>query len=100
MGANVFANVAKQTGDHLRKWSGKTPLADHYFNTSYPGIFNTAGDWAPQPVPNSRLVHNGRTVLPSIQREWFSQIKESYYSDEIEIPDGAHPPVYPKPHHH
>ena len=96
VGANVFANVAKETGDQVRKWSGPTPFADMYFNTSYPGIFNTAGDWAPQPVPNSFLFHDGRSVLPSIQREWFSQVEKSYYNSGLETPDGAHPPVYPK----
>jgi acid phosphatase len=52
VGANVFANVAKYTGDRIRKWSTTPDLAHRYFNSSYPGIFNTHGKWAPQPVPD------------------------------------------------
>lgn len=76
----------------MRKWTG--PL--RYFNASYPGIFNGAGKWSPQPVPNVFAFMNGRTVLPSIQLQWASQFYKTYYNDGLEVPDGANPPVYPK----
>jgi len=94
VGANVFANVASHTGDKIRTWSTNPPLSERYFNSSYPGIFNSE-KFAPQPVPDSFSYVNGRTTLPSIQKEWWSQEEKTYYHGQLEIPDGAHPPVYP-----
>ena len=92
VGANVFQEVANTTGDHLRKWRATPPLGDRFFNSSYPGIFNSE-TYAPQPVPNSHASVNGRTVLPSIQAQWMSQQSETYYDGQLEIPDGANPPA-------
>lgn len=94
VGANVFANVAKDTGDYVRNWTGSPALSERFFNTSYPGIFNS-DTFAAQPVPNTELVHHNRTVLPEIKTYWSKDVKESYYTTSLEIPDGAHPPVYP-----
>ncbi|KAH7370765.1 acid phosphatase [Rhexocercosporidium sp. MPI-PUGE-AT-0058] len=98
VGANVFANVAKLTGDRLRTWypdnSNGVPLSDYYFNASYPGIFHSK-TWAPQPVPDCHSRRTGRTTLPLIKDQWISQQDKNYYHGQLEIPDGAHPPVYP-----
>ena len=94
VGANVFQQVAKKTGDHVREWFGTPPLSDRFFNTSYPGIFNSE-TFAPQPVPNSLAFINGRTVLPSIQEQWILQQFKTYYYGQLEIPDGANPPKQP-----
>jgi acid phosphatase len=96
VGANVFSEVAAQTGDHVREWSGKPALNDRFFNSSYAGIFNSE-TYAPQPVPNSLSFCNGRTTLPSIVAQWISQQYKTYYYGQLEIPDGANPPVYPFP---
>lgn len=94
VGANVFANVAAKTGDRLRKWSHGAPFDQYYFNSSYPGIFNSK-QWAPQPVPDVHSRRNGRTTLPSIQEQYEGTEKLNYYHGQLEIPDGMHPPVYP-----
>jgi acid phosphatase len=94
VGANVFANVASHTGDRIRKWSTTPDLAHRYFNSSYPGIFNSK-TWAPQPVPDCHSRRNGRTTLPSIKATWESQQDKNYYHGQLEVPDGANPPVYP-----
>ncbi|KAG4442227.1 hypothetical protein IFR05_002276 [Cadophora sp. M221] len=98
VGANVFANVAKSTGDRLRTWypdnANGVPLSDYYFNASYPGIFHSK-TWAPQPVPDCHSRRTGRTTLPLIKDQWISQQDKNYYHGQLEIPDGAHPPVYP-----
>lgn len=98
VGANVFANVAKSTGDQLRTWyapnANGVPLTDYYFNASYPGIFHSK-TWAPQPVPDCHSRREGRTTLPAIKDQWISQQSKNYYHGQLEIPDGAHPPVYP-----
>lgn len=94
VGANVFANVASHTGDRIRKWSTTPDLAHRYFNSSYPGIFNSE-TWAPQPVPDCHSRRNGRTTLPSIKATWESQQDKNYYHGQLEVPDGANPPVYP-----
>lgn len=94
VGANVFANVASQTGDRLRKWSTTPALSNRFFNSSYSGIFNSK-TWAPQPVPDSHSRRNGRTTLPSIKAYWEPQQDKNYYHGQLEIPDGANPPVYP-----
>jgi acid phosphatase len=94
VGANVFSQVAANTGDRLRKWSTLPPLSDRFFNSSYPGIFNSK-TWAPQPVPDCHSRRNGRTTLPEIKETWESQQDKNYYHGQLEIPDGANPPVYP-----
>lgn len=98
VGANVFAPVAAKTGDAIRKWAPSNDngvaLSEMYFNVSYPGIFHGT-TWAPQPVPDVHSRRNGRTTLPSIKTEWESQQAKNYYHSQLEIPDGAHPPVYP-----
>lgn len=87
VGANVFAMVAAKTGDILRQWASPNML-----NRSYPGLFSTIPN-ATVPAPNTSLVKNGRTVLPSIVQSWGSQAASSYYTDSVEIPDGDHPPA-------
>jgi acid phosphatase len=96
VGANVFANVAAHTGDKLRKWTadlddGIQDFSKYYFNSSYPGIFNSV-KWARQPVPDIHSRRNGRTTLPSIQAAWPGSDDLNYYHGQLEIPDGAHPP--------
>lgn len=94
VGANVFSLVGSQTGDKIREW--KKPAFDTVFlNSSYPGLFNSKNTDVPLPVPNSKLKTNKRTVLPAIEATW-DDWKSSYYGDQVEIPDGQHPPVYPK----
>ncbi|TAQ85035.1 hypothetical protein B7494_g6640 [Chlorociboria aeruginascens] len=95
VGANVFSNVACETGDSLRRWSGATSLEDRFFNTSYPGVFNSITT-APIPVPDSLSFVNGRTTLPLIQKTWISEQYKNYYHGQLEIPDGLNPPVSPK----
>ncbi|KFY72412.1 hypothetical protein V499_07458 [Pseudogymnoascus sp. VKM F-103] len=91
VGANVFSNVAKHTNDKLRSWTGTPALADTTFNASYPGIFHST-TWAPQPVPNTLIKVNGRTVLPKIRKQWVSQQKKTVYCGQLEIPTSANPP--------
>jgi acid phosphatase len=91
VGANVFKIVAEKTGDSIRAWEGTPSFTNTFLNNSYPGIFNSLGatnasKWAPQPVPNTELVVNGRTVLPLIKEEWQSQVAKSYYRGQLEIP--------------
>ncbi|KAG6915977.1 hypothetical protein DXG01_009029 [Tephrocybe rancida] len=69
VGANVLNFVGTVTGDATHVANVSTVL----LNKSYPGIFNT-GTWAKQPIPNTNLVVNGRTVLPAIQTQWASQV--------------------------
>jgi acid phosphatase len=94
VGANVFSQVAAHTGDRLRKWSTTPTLANRFFNTSYSGIFNSK-TWAPQPVPDCHSRRNGRTTLPKIKEQWIKEQSKNYYHGQLEIPDGANPPVYP-----
>ncbi|CAG8978381.1 hypothetical protein HYALB_00010400 [Hymenoscyphus albidus] len=93
VGANVFSMVASHTGDRLRTWTGD--FSTMFFNYSYPGIFNTRGKWAPQPVPDVHSRRNGRTTLPAIKEAWESLQPRNYYHGALEIPDGYHVPVYP-----
>lgn len=91
VGANVFNIVAEKTGDEIRAWEGTPDFTNTFLNNSYPGIFNidvgiVPSAFSPQPVPNSNLVVNGRTVLPLIQSEWLSQVDQSYYQGQLEIP--------------
>jgi acid phosphatase len=90
VGANVFSFVAEKTRDKLQNWN-----TQYFFNTSYPGIFNSiATNWAPQPVPNTALECNGRSVLPSIKKYWKNKKGTYYKPNTVVIPDGAHPPLY------
>lgn len=96
VGANVFAHVAKKTGDNVREWNNDDypALANMYFNSSYPGILHST-KWAPQPVPDIHSRRNGRTTLDAIKDAWPGSDDKNYYHGELEIPDGMHPPVYP-----
>ena len=94
VGANVYSFVAAKTGDILRKWTSPA-FSGVFLNSSYPGLFNSKNNKVPLPVPNTALVYNGRTVLPSIVSTWSQFQRKSYYTSKVEIPDGAHPPVYP-----
>jgi acid phosphatase len=95
VGANVFEFVAKKTGDRIRQLT-TTTLTETFLNASYPGVFNTV-TLAPLPIPNTRLVVNGRTVLDSIVRTWGSPVHQACagYSDSLEIPSDVNPPVLP-----
>ncbi|KAG6853473.1 hypothetical protein C0991_004089 [Blastosporella zonata] len=93
LGANVFKFVAEKTGDIVRPVAN---IANVFLNVSYPGIFND-GDESPKvPIPNTRFVVNGRTVLPSIQKQWESQVHCTTYFGQLVPADGNNPPVLPK----
>ncbi|KAF7859612.1 hypothetical protein EAF04_008691 [Stromatinia cepivora] len=87
VGANVFSFVANYTGDQLRSWAADD-LQHRFFNYSYPGFLAAEVGWAPQPVPNTELVVNNRTVLPSIRKYWEGKDKDTPYQGQLEIPDG------------
>jgi acid phosphatase len=91
VGANVFKFVAEKTGDHVRKWSGKVPLNQMFFNASYAGKLSNKNTSVPWPVPNSKVKYAGRTVLPAIGRTWGEMVDQSAYTAALEIPDGMHP---------
>ncbi|KDR66417.1 hypothetical protein GALMADRAFT_232479 [Galerina marginata CBS 339.88] len=98
VGANVFSFVAERTGDKMRTLTNP-PLAQTFLNGSYPGVFNTVpGKLAPLPIPNTRLVVNGRFVHPEVVRVWGSPVLQACttYTDSLEIPSIANPPVLPK----
>lgn len=86
VGANVYSFVGAKTGDTIRP--NPSP---YYYNGSYPGIMS-ATKYAPQPVPNISLIHNGRKVLPAIQAAWKDMQNKTYYTDSVITPDEAHPP--------
>jgi acid phosphatase len=92
VGANVFAFVAKQTGDTIRNWTGTPSFDSMYFNQSYAGPLNAkpAGAW---PEPNTAAVINGRTVLPAVVSTWDKFSKTTVYGTGIEHADGQHPAV-------
>ncbi|KAF8965802.1 acid phosphatase [Flammula alnicola] len=96
VGANVFSFVAKKSGDVVRRLTNP-PLAGTFLNISYPGPFNSApsGTLA---VPNTKLVVNGRSVLPKVVETWGSHVfqKCTTYTNSLEVPSGANPPVLPK----
>ncbi|KAF8071635.1 acid phosphatase [Lyophyllum atratum] len=92
VGANVFYFVGASTGDHTREVADMSAVQ---LNVSYPGIFNTKS-WAKQPVPNTKLVVNGRTVLPAIQKVWEAQVGCTGYFGQLVPPSGATPPPIPK----
>ncbi|KAG6860433.1 hypothetical protein C0995_011201 [Termitomyces sp. Mi166 len=91
VGANVFEFVAKKTGDKVRK----ADVSSLLFNASYPGIFHTTL-LAKQPVPNTKLVINGRTVLPAIQNYWASQQNCTGYHGQLIPPSLLDPPTFPE----
>ncbi|KAG5728901.1 Acid phosphatase [Termitomyces sp. T112] len=91
VGANVFEFVAEKTGDKVRK----ADISSVLFNASYPGIFHTTL-LAKQPVPNTKLVVNGRTVLPAIQKYWASQQNCTGYHGQLIPPSLLTPPHFPK----
>ncbi|CUS15865.1 unnamed protein product [Tuber aestivum] len=90
VGANVFSLVANKTKDVVRKHSN---LDGVYLNESYPGIFHRK-KWAPQPVPNTSLNINGRSVLPSVVKTWGGDEnqKQTVYGGDLEIPSAANRP--------
>ncbi|CAD6452628.1 16b04893-c8a2-41ac-a81b-6f182d858b85 [Sclerotinia trifoliorum] len=87
VGANVFSYVAQLTGDKIRSWADGA-LENRFFNYSYPGILAGSVGWAPQPVPNTKLVVNHRTVLPAIKKYWEGKDRNTLYQGQLEIPDG------------
>ncbi|KAG6830001.1 hypothetical protein H0H92_002692 [Tricholoma furcatifolium] len=94
VGSNVFDFVARETGDKVRT-TDVYNVENVLFNASYPGILNSA-TWAAQPIPNTRLVVNGRTVLPSIQKQWDSQVRCTVYQGQLVPASLLDPPVLPK----
>jgi len=97
VGANVFSFVAEKTGDRLRTLSN-SELSSTFLNESYPGVFNTnPGQLAPLPIPNTRLVVNGRTVLPEIVETWGKPSLQActLYTDTIVVPSNKTRPVLP-----
>jgi acid phosphatase len=91
VGANVFKLVAEKTGDAVRKWAGKVPLSQMFFNESYAGKLNDEDTSPPWPVPNTTLVHAGRKVAPVVVNTWGKLVAQSAYTTALEIPDGMHP---------
>ncbi|ATZ57799.1 hypothetical protein BCIN_15g03320 [Botrytis cinerea B05.10] len=87
VGANVFKFIAEKTGDKIRSWADGV-LETRFFNHSYPGFLAATVGWAPQPVPNTKLVVNERTVLPAIKEYWGGKDMNSKYQGQLEIPDG------------
>ncbi|KAF2643485.1 hypothetical protein P280DRAFT_467508 [Massarina eburnea CBS 473.64] len=91
VGANVYKFVAEKTGDELRKWAGKVPFNQMFFNVSYPGKLNSKNKSVPWPVPNTKLEHAGRKVAQVVVDTWSSRSEESAYTASLETPDGLHP---------
>ncbi|KAG6914762.1 hypothetical protein DXG01_015453, partial [Tephrocybe rancida] len=88
--ANVLSFIAARTGDTLRTANVRlVGLA-----LSYPGIFNSMF-LAKQPVPNTNVVVNGRTVLPSIMSQWASQVACTSYGGRVVPPSLFRPPLIP-----
>ncbi|KAG6828307.1 hypothetical protein H0H92_008422 [Tricholoma furcatifolium] len=73
VGANVFEFIAKETGDEVRT-TDVNNIEEVLFNASYPG----------------------RTVLPSIQKQWESQVRCTAYNGELVPPSLLDPPVLPE----
>ncbi|KAG5350897.1 hypothetical protein C0989_008869 [Termitomyces sp. Mn162] len=90
VGANVLQFVGEKTGDKIRE----ADIQDVLLNMSYPGIFNSE-HLAKQPIPNTNLVINGRTVLPAIQSQWESQVHCTGYHMQLVPPSAQNPPVLP-----
>ncbi|KAF2032224.1 phosphoesterase-domain-containing protein [Setomelanomma holmii] len=91
IGANVFKHVADKTEDSVRKWAGKVPFSQMFFNVSYAGKLNNKNTSVPWPVPNTQVEYAGKTVLPGIVSTWGKQADQSAYTSALEIPDGLHP---------
>ncbi|KAF4628201.1 hypothetical protein G7Y89_g9949 [Cudoniella acicularis] len=96
VGANVFSNVGRSTGDQIRTFGPE--FSSYYYNFSYPGIFNALGGsyWSPQPVPDVYSTCNERSILPSIKETWEKDADQTVYTGSLVVPDGYHIPVYPK----
>lgn len=95
VGANVFDVVAKQTGDIYRPNVAATgENATIFYNSSYAGPFNEDFQRAPYPAPNLNIKSPGthRTVLPAIKKMWRGSEQRTYYTDDVEVPDGQNPP--------
>ncbi|KAH0585495.1 hypothetical protein H2248_008733 [Termitomyces sp. 'cryptogamus'] len=90
VGANVLQFVGEKTGDKIRE----ADIQDVLLNMSYPGIFNSE-HLAKQPIPNTNLVINGRTVLPAIQSQWESQVHCTGYHMQLVPPSAQNPPALP-----
>ncbi|TFK33657.1 acid phosphatase [Crucibulum laeve] len=92
VGANVFDMVAKHTGDRLRD----ADLDATFLNGSYPGLFNSVTK-APLPIPNTKLVVNGRRVLKKVVDIWGAPVlqKCTVYTGSLQIPSAGQPPVLP-----
>lgn len=101
VGANVFDNVGKKTGDHIRAVDAVTSdNPTKFLNSSYAGPFNTGFKNASYPAPNLNIKspHSLRTVLPAIVAAWGGNSKvnvgkSSIYTASSDIPDGQHPPA-------
>ena len=96
VGANVFSFVAEKTHDEIRTLKNP-PLDQTFLNESYPGPFNSVKVTS-LPVPNTKLVVNGRRVLESIVKIWGSPELQrcTPYDGSVEVPSGMNPPVLPK----
>ncbi|KAK5171903.1 uncharacterized protein LTR77_003540 [Saxophila tyrrhenica] len=95
VGANVFSFVAQSTGDMVRPHHAATGLKPTiFYNSSFAGPFNDNFQKAAYPAPNLNIVspETGRTVLPAIKKAWANSGSSSYYTDDVVIPDGQHPP--------
>ncbi|KAI4717707.1 phosphoesterase-domain-containing protein [Aureobasidium sp. EXF-10727] len=95
VGANIFSFVADKTGDENTAWAAASgPNSSHFFNSSFAGPFSDDDRVTGLPVPNTKLVRNGRKVLGKIARTWgdASLQNQTYYQNTIQIPDGMHPP--------
>ena len=94
VGSNVFSFVAKHTGDKIRTLE---TLSETFLNASYPGPFNNVptGEFH---IPNTRLIVNGRSVLPKIIETWGSRELQrcTIYTGALEIPSALNPPVLPE----
>jgi hypothetical protein len=95
VGANIFSFVADKTGDENTAWAAASgPSSSHFFNSSFSGPFSDDDKVTTLPVPNTKLVRNGRKVLGKIARTWgdASLQSQTYYQNTVQIPDGMHPP--------
>jgi hypothetical protein len=95
VGANIFSFVADKTGDENTAWATASGLSSsHFFNSSFSGPFSDDDKVTTLPVPNTKLVRNGRKVLGKIARTWgdASLQSQTYYQNTVQIPDGMHPP--------
>ncbi|CAD0111337.1 unnamed protein product [Aureobasidium uvarum] len=95
VGANIFSFVADKTGDENTAWDAASgPNTSHFFNSSFAGPFSDGDRVTGLPVPNTKLVRNGRKVLGKIARTWgdASLQNQTYYENTVQIPDGMHPP--------